>query len=110
MKVSDSLLEHMGNVLAAPELEALDAAGPSSGDLIGERYLLVRLLGVGGMGRVFEAEDATLGRVAVKVLSACDPPAQARFAREAALLADLSHPRIVKALDHGLHMARRPSS
>jgi Tol biopolymer transport system component len=61
-------------------------------------FTIVRLLGTGGMGEVYEARDAKLGRsVAVKVLS--DPVLQspdhlARFEREARLLASLNHPNI----------------
>ena len=61
-------------------------------------FTIVRLLGTGGMGEVYEAQDAKLGRsVAVKVLS--DPSLQspdrmARFEREARLLASLNHPNI----------------
>ena len=61
-------------------------------------FSIVRLLGTGGMGEVYEAEDAKLGRsVAIKVLT--DPILQAtdrmaRFEREARLLASLNHPNI----------------
>jgi len=55
-------------------------------------------LGAGGMGEVYRALDADLGReVAIKVLAAdiaADPASQGRFEREARALAALNHPNI----------------
>ncbi len=69
--------------------------------LIGERigpYKILSLLGAGGMGEVYRAEDSHLKRhVAVKVLAsrfADDRERMARFQREAHLLASLNHPNI----------------
>ena len=62
-------------------------------------YHLVRLIGRGGMGVVYEASDARLGRtVALKILRpevVGDPERRARFDREAKALAALQHPGIV---------------
>jgi serine/threonine-protein kinase len=62
-------------------------------------------LGRGGMGHVFRARHAALGRaVAVKVLSpenADDPDFRVRFEREARMLAELDHPNIVRVHDFG---------
>ncbi len=61
-------------------------------------YTLVRKIGKGGMGEVFQARDQRLGRdVAIKVLPeefARDADRVARFQREAKLLASLNHPHI----------------
>ncbi|MGH9392165.1 MAG: protein kinase domain-containing protein, partial [Vicinamibacteria bacterium] len=61
-------------------------------------YEIVALLGAGGMGEVYRARDAKLGReVAVKVLPAAftkDEERLARFAREARLLAALNHSNV----------------
>ena len=61
-------------------------------------YDIVAPLGAGGMGEVFRARDARLGReVALKVLPdvfAPDPDRLARFKREAQVLAALNHPNI----------------
>ncbi|HEY7727638.1 MAG TPA: protein kinase, partial [Candidatus Eisenbacteria bacterium] len=62
-------------------------------------------LGAGGMGEVYRARDARLGRdVAVKVLPAAlaaDPDRLARFEREARVVAALSHPNILAIHDFG---------
>jgi serine/threonine protein kinase len=69
------------------------------------RYLLVDLLGSGGMGSVYRARDTKLVRqVAIKVLPTRrlgDPDAVARFEREAKALAKLSHAGIVQVYDSG---------
>src|SRR5687768_5774317 len=68
-------------------------------------YEIVGALGAGGMGEVYRARDARLGRdVAIKVLPsllAGDPGALARFEREMKTLAALSHPHIVAIYDVG---------
>ena len=73
--------------------------------LLGERYRLVRMIGSGGMGTVWEAEDEILGRpVAVKVLSeslAAGERAVRRFEREARASARLSGPHIAAVYDFG---------
>ncbi|MES4902819.1 MULTISPECIES: serine/threonine-protein kinase [unclassified Streptomyces] len=76
--------------------------------LLGGRYRLVRELGEGGMGQVWEAQDETLGRpVAVKVISLLagggsrGDEARARFLREARITARLQHPNIVTIHDLG---------
>src|SRR5881275_3251809 len=61
-------------------------------------YEIVAPLGAGGMGEVYRARDARLGReVAIKVLPAAmanDAERMARFQREAQILASLNHPNI----------------
>lgn len=68
-------------------------------------YEVLDLIGSGGMGEVYRARDARLGRdVAIKVLPAslaADPDALARFEREMKTLASLSHPHIVAIHDVG---------
>ena len=62
-------------------------------------------IGSGGMGDVYRARDTRLGReIAVKVLPAAmagDPDRQARFEREARVVASLSHPHICAIYDVG---------
>ena len=66
-------------------------------------YRVLDRLGKGGMGSVFLAEHAVLGRrVAVKALSdelRADPTARRRFVREARAAAALDHPNIVRVFD-----------
>jgi eukaryotic-like serine/threonine-protein kinase len=61
-------------------------------------YEVTELIGHGGMGAVYRAHDARLGRdVAIKVLPeafSADPDRVARFEREARALASLNHPHI----------------
>ncbi|MFE3223628.1 protein kinase [Nocardia sp. NPDC059228] len=68
-------------------------------------YTIERLLGVGGMGEVYLAEDKDLPRsVALKLLAsgkADDPEVRARFLREADTAARLSHPNIVAVYARG---------
>lgn len=67
------------------------------------RYEAVRLLGEGGMGRVYLARDLELNRqVVVKVMHdhiAADPTFRERFERETKLMTRLSHPYVVTLYD-----------
>ncbi len=78
----------------------------SAGQSLG-RYEITGHLGAGGMGVVYRARDAQLGReVAVKVLNdraAGDPSRIERFVREARTVARLSHPNILDIHDFGNH-------
>ena len=73
----------------------------SDDELLAGRYRTLRLIGTGGMARVFLAEDQRLGRqVAVKRLHAHSPEDIARrFQREARLGAALNHPNLVAVYD-----------
>lgn len=90
--------------------EVQDAAGdraPAYGlpDSIGG-FRVLRLLGSGGMGTVFEAEqDQPRRSVALKVLrtGVASKTVLARFEREAALLAQLDHPHIARVHHAGTH-------
>jgi serine/threonine protein kinase len=89
--LSDSTLEHLRAVAEQPDFSAT-------------RYALVREIGRGGMGVVYEADDAALGRrVAVKVLATeiATRAAVARLHAEARTIAGLEHPGIIPVHDSG---------
>jgi eukaryotic-like serine/threonine-protein kinase len=72
------------------------------GSVLGDRFELEQRIGLGGMGEVFRARDRATGEtVALKVISDRGEHQTARFAREIALLAELSHPGIVRHVAHG---------
>ena len=66
-------------------------------------YEILRLIGSGGMGEVYQARDTRLHRtVAIKILpTTTDGDRRARFAREAQAIATLSHPHICTLFDIG---------
>jgi tRNA A-37 threonylcarbamoyl transferase component Bud32 len=71
---------------------------------LGDRFVLVRELGPGGMSRVFLGRDEVLDRpVAVKIVEPDpeDPEVGLRFRREGRAAARLSHPNIVRVYDAG---------
>src|SRR5215208_4653902 len=77
-----------------------------AGMLLVGRYRLERVIGAGGMGRVWVADDTRLGRdVALKVQQsdpAGDRVAFERFQREAQSAAGLQHPNVVTIFDSGI--------
>ncbi|MBS2012591.1 MAG: protein kinase [Deltaproteobacteria bacterium] len=89
------------------KLPALSPADPHVGTVIAGRYRIVGVLGEGGMGTVYAAEQA-LGtetrRVAVKILpkgSQGSPDAVERFRRECGTASKLLHPNAVAIHDFG---------
>ena len=73
----------------------------SAGTRLG-RYRIIDLIGMGGMGEVYRAEDPRLSReVAVKVLRSLDTAALKRFEREARAVASLAHPNTLAVYDVG---------
>lgn len=77
----------------------------ASGDVFAG-YVIERLLGRGGMGQVYLAKHPRLPRMtALKLLNremVADPEIRARFEREADLVAQLDHPKVVTVYDRGL--------
>jgi serine/threonine protein kinase len=100
----ESLLRHepaAARFLDIPAAQILVNAQKPDPEMVGRQlgpYKMAALLGAGGMGEVYRARDTKLGRdVAIKILPVdftVDPERQARFVREARLLATLNHPHI----------------
>jgi serine/threonine protein kinase len=88
-------------------------APPSAEGLVLQKtYRLVRQIGFGGMGVVYEATHSRLpSRFAVKVLLRSlmvYPEAFARFAREAAIMSELRHPHVVQIVDFNVTDEQQP--
>jgi serine/threonine-protein kinase len=89
--------------------DASDDPSARLGTIIAGRYAVRRLLGAGGMGAVYEAENTVTGRrVALKVMlprAASVDTAPERFLREARAASKVEHPHIVDVLDAGQNPA-----
>ncbi|MCB9594442.1 MAG: serine/threonine protein kinase [Sandaracinaceae bacterium] len=87
--------------------KASGTTDPLVGKVIHDRFRIIAPIARGGMGAVYKAEQAPLGRlVAIKVLSPKhdeekDPEFRKRFFLEAATVAKLSHPNTVTVFDYG---------
>src|SRR6185295_7627144 len=77
------------------------------GQVVGGRYSVKRVLGEGGMGIVYEAEQpmgSAVRKVALKTLHAHlshDPSVSQRFHRECGTISQLEHPNTIKVYDFG---------
>ncbi len=87
--------------------QSSEAGDPLVGKIIHDRFRIIAPIARGGMGAVYKAEQAPLGRlVAIKVLSPKheeekDPEFRKRFFLEAATVAKLSHPNTITVFDYG---------
>src|SRR2546423_4473324 len=86
-------------------MAAVPASDPLVGQILADRYRILRTLGEGGMGRVYLAEHVKMGRKsAVKVMSpalAPTPEAISRFHREAANASQINQPNVAAIYDFG---------
>jgi len=89
-----------------------DENSPAPGASLPGRYQIKKVIGRGGIGVVFQANDLKLSRdVAIKILvfeGPHDAEMQERFLREARALASLDHPNIVKFFSSGFNDAGDP--
>jgi serine/threonine protein kinase len=87
--------------------DSLDRARFIAGTIIGERYRIIGLLGRGGMGEVYRAEDLTLDQpVALKFLPEtfyADDAALARLLREVRVARQITHRNVCRVYDIGEH-------
>src|ERR1044072_6708496 len=85
--------------------DALDQSRFVAGTILNERYRIIGLLGRGGMGEVYRAEDLTLGQpVALKFLPealSTEGAARARFHREVRVARQISHRNVCRVYDIG---------
>jgi serine/threonine protein kinase len=90
-----------------PEARTLDI-----GELCLGRYQIVRFIGAGGMGEVYEALDRELGDpVALKTVALTtldDERSVARLKAEVQLARRITHPNVCRMFDFGLHTRARP--
>src|SRR5262245_40438924 len=102
---------------AAPPLQMSQESTPRASsppvlapeDVLGGRFRIVRFVGQGGMGEVYEAEHLDLReRVALKVVRADiagDPRAMERFRREIQRARKVTHPHVCRIFDLERHAA-----
>ena len=109
LPLSDQTLATAGQGWSVPAADGVVSStavvqlGPGSS--IGSRYQIVRLLGQGGMGAVYQAHDRELDRqVAIKVIRAdmaANPEILRRFKQELILARQITHKNVIRIFDLG---------
>jgi serine/threonine-protein kinase len=83
--------------------DSIPVGGFAPGNILADRYRIIGLLGRGGMGEVYRADDLKLGQpVALKFLPkalASDPVRRERFFAEVRITRQLAHPNICRVYD-----------
>ena len=86
-------------------LRAKNPTADLVGQVVADRYAIIKKLGEGGMGAVYLGEHVKMGRKsAIKVMNpamANDPDAISRFNREASNASRISHPNVCQIYDFG---------
>ena len=86
-------------------LRSVNPGADLVGQVVADRYHVMKKLGEGGMGRVYLAEHVKMGRrSAIKVMNPAmvhDPDAVARFNREASNASRINHPNVCAIYDFG---------
>lgn len=100
-----SMFEDKKTLMANPVAGKLPAGKFVAGTVLANRYRIIGLLGKGGMGEVFKAEDIKLNQiVALKFLPdklEQDSSALARFHAEVRVARQVSHPNVCRVFDIG---------
>ena len=85
--------------------DSIPVGGLTPGSMLADRYRIIGLLGRGGMGEVYRADDLKLGQpVALKFLPktlSSDPVRRERFFAEVRITRQLAHPNICRVYDIG---------
>jgi serine/threonine protein kinase/tetratricopeptide (TPR) repeat protein len=103
-----SFLEHpaLSTLPALTQLAVSPLLRP--GTVVAGRFQIVRFIGQGGMGQVYEALDLELNsRIALKAIRpeiACDPRILSRFRREVQLTRMITHPNVCRTFDIERHV------
>src|SRR5437867_12594223 len=96
--------ENIGDFLAQPVVQPASSLAP--GELVAGRYRIKGLIGRGGMGEVYEAQDQLLNEtIALKTLRADltrDDGVVRRFLKEIQLARNVTHPNVSLALHAGV--------
>src|SRR4051794_26450856 len=99
-------------MLTAQQQQRTRQPDPLPGEVIAQRYKLVREIARGGMGTVFEAEHLFTGRhIAIKLVRADKAEVSGfaeRLLEEARILGTIAHPGIVEVHDAGIDADGRP--
>jgi len=100
-KRQEDFIETPSSVIPAGGSENLGTIGLEPNTLIHDRYMVVGLVGRGGMGAVYEAIDQHLRkRVALKQKLVSGAHLAKAFEREAKLLSQLNHPSLPRVIDY----------
>ena len=107
-RADSAFCHHCGNPLARGGPPSGPTGRLASGQVLRQRYRILQIIGQGGMGAVYKAEDIPFGNrlVAVKEMrqTGLDPQevveAAEQFKQEALLLAGLKHPSLPSIYDH----------
>ncbi len=103
-KTADKCPANDGGLLIDLEAHQRYPHDPLLGRMVKDRFVIVGVLGEGGMGAVYKAIQQPVGRpVALKVINSDldDPNISARFFQEARVVSRLSDPSIVTLYDYG---------
>jgi hypothetical protein len=105
---ADSFLREAAAVSDPATSDAFPATRLKESDVLADRFVIERLAGRGGMGAVYRALDRLTGLpVALKVIARGGRDDQ-RFAQEARVLSELTHPAIVRYVAHGTSTQGQP--